>query len=333
MKFTLIWIPLMLMAIGSIAGSSVMSAQFIALTAHKAALILANPTAETTINQKPADISEATTLKNAIKQWISALTQEEGFEAWKDARWESTPVGPGTHSWLVVIRKNQVEVGYLIVGAIENSEHYKLIEYGPGPQPLFSLNTLYQSLMQQELIDSSTSLSAFSQDASWSKERFYLNAMESFWRITHHAAVYYLDAKTGEMLLNLADQFAQQIRPMPSTKSNSIDHSAFQDELTEISSAEISRSNVMTSFDPFDKPSWIINKPISVNTLSDLILAFSPVNNTTYMSRLYQRKVIFAFAAIGYQQWHDGQAFIILDDKGKRYVPLAALLKAGSFYQ
>jgi hypothetical protein len=330
MKLALILIPLMLIGLGSMDGFSMKSAQFIALAAYKATLITADTTTKTIISSKPADISEATTLKKAIKQWISTLTQEEGFEAWKDARWESTPLGPGTHSWLVVVRKDQLEVGYLIVGAIENSEHYKLIEYGPGPQPLFSLNTLYQSLMQQELIDTSLSLTAFSQDATWTKERYYLNAMESFWRITHHTAVYYLDAKTGELLLSLSDQLEQKIRPMPSanaTKINPIE------ELTDLSSAEISSSNAMTSFDPFDYPSWIINKPLPINKLSDLILAYSPVKNTTFMSRLYQHKVTYAFAAVGYQQWHDGHAFIILDDKGPRYIPLTELLKVGAFYQ
>jgi hypothetical protein len=332
MKLAFILIPLMLIGLGSMTGFSMESAQVIALASHKTSLITADTTTKTVISSKPADISEATTLKKAIVQWISALTQEEGFEAWKDARWESTPLGPGTHSWLVIVRKDQLEVGYLIVGAIENSEHYKLIEYGPGPQPLFSLNTLYQSLMQQELIDASLSLSAFSQDASWTKERYYLNAMESFWRITHHTAVYYLDAKTGELLLSLSDQLEQRIRPMPSTNAKSTKTSPIE-ELTDINSTEISRSSAMTSFDPFDYPSWIINKPLPVNTLSDLILAYSPVKNTTFMSRLYEHKVTYAFAAVGYQQWHDGQAFIILDDKGQRYIPLTALLKIGAFYQ
>jgi hypothetical protein len=142
MKLVLLWIPLFIF---SMMGS----------TDHTPIPLNQADAGQAVVKQVPQDISESTNLKSAIQAWITGLSNEPGFEAWKKATWESLPVGPGTHSWLVVLRKDNLEVGYLIVGAMEDGKHYKLLEYGLGPQPLFSFNTLYQSMMQQALIDHS----------------------------------------------------------------------------------------------------------------------------------------------------------------------------------
>ena len=149
------------------------------------------------------------------------MSNETGFDAWKKAKWESLPVGPGTHSWLVVIRKDNLEVGYLIVGAMEDGKHYKLLEYGLGPQPLFSFNTLYQSMMQQALIDHSLTLADFTVDTSWLKERFITSTLENFWRITRGSEVYYFDGKTGEPL-GISNPLDQSVQLLDTTSATEV---------------------------------------------------------------------------------------------------------------
>jgi hypothetical protein len=320
MKLTLLWIPLFIISMAGFANNPTVT--------------LNNPdNGQAVVKQLPQDVSEATNLKSAVKDWISALTKEAAFDAWKTAKWESLPVGPGTHSWLIILRKEQLEVGYMIVGAMEDGKHYKLLEYGLGPQPLFSLNTLYQSLMQQALIDPFVSLTAFMQDVKWTKKRFYVSTLENFWQITHGTEIYYLDAKSGELLLDPIDPFDQ-----PAQSSSSSDHngqSAFG-EVTNLksgpSSDQLKESIVTSSYDPFEKLSWITGKPLAIHSLTDLKLALQAHSEITFMSKLYHQKLIHPFAVIGYQLWSGGQTYIALDDEGARYIPLVSLVEIGAFY-
>jgi hypothetical protein len=280
------------------------------------------------IKKVPPDTSQATNLNGAVSEWISALTKESGFEAWRTAKWESLPVGPGTHSWLIVIRQNQIEVGYMIVGAMEDGKHYKLLEYGLGKQPLFSLNTLYQSMMQLALIDSSLTLEAFMQDSSWSKERYYLKTLENFWRINRGTEIYYLDAKSGELLLN-------SVNPLPGSAPQAepkVNKPTASDELTNQHTAQIKERIVFAAYDPFDKLSWINGKALGIHSLPDLKLALNEHPEMSYMAKLYPSKIIYPFGLLGYQLWSNGQAYIALDDDGARYIPLSSLVGAGSFY-
>jgi hypothetical protein len=276
------------------------------------------------------DVSAETTLKRAVQQWFTALSAEKGFEAWINAKWTSIPLGPGTHSWLIMIRKNELEVGYMIVGALEDGQHYRLIEYGQGNQPLYGLNTLYQSMIQQEIISSSTTFAQFITDASWRKERLDLGTLETFWKITHGGMDYYLDAKSGEPLLNyFAEELEANIKPSPIMKLKDL---AASDQLTDLDGAQISLTSLNDAFDPFEKPSWVKDKPLPIHALNDLVSELKQHEKITFMSRIYQQKVIFPAAVTGYQQWNDGQVYISLDNEGSRYIPLSSLLDIGAFY-
>jgi hypothetical protein len=207
---------------------------------------------------------------------------------------------------------------------MEDGQHFKLMEYGHGPQPLFSLNTLYQSMMQQALIDTSLAFAAFTADTNWIKERFYIHALESFWRITRGTEVYYLDAKTGEVLLN-------SIKPLE-TSAQLLSASASPEILTSQMPAQLKKSIVTSSYDPFDKPSWVNGKPLFVESMDDLKLAIQMHPKLTYMSKLYHKKLISPYALTGYHLWNEGLAYISLDNEGARYLPLTLLLKVGAFY-
>jgi hypothetical protein len=312
MKLVLIWIPLLIISL-------------VGFTDHTPVVPVHKVNIEQAlVLQTPQDISDATNLKAAVNAWIKALTKESGFEVWKTAQWESLPVGPGTHSWLIIIREKHLEVGYLIVGAMEDGEHYKLLEYGLGPQPLFSFNTLYRSMMQQALIDHTLTLTAFTEEKTWIKERFYLSSLESFWRITRGSEVYYLDAKSGELLLNAIDPLEKSAQLIGSA--------AVVDELTTQMPLQQKESLVRSTYDPFDKLSWVNGKPLAITSIADLKLAIENHPTLTYMSKLYQAKIIHPFAITGYQVWNAGQVYISLDDEGARYIPLSALLQAGHFF-
>jgi len=270
-------------------------------------------------------------LNKAIQQWVAALTQEKGFEAWKNAKWASLPVGPGTHNWLVIIRKDQIEVGYMIVGALEDGKHYKLIEYGLGTQPLYGFEPLYRSLVQQELIDSSITYASFVKNLPKNIERLYLGPLAAFWKMTIGVDIYYFDAKTGELLPDLSNALLPKISPTPAPASSSSDELIESNEFVH-STVHVKQTVVRASFDPWDNPSWITEKPLSVASQTDLKDTLIQSNPLTYVAKMYQNQAIFSFAVIGYQQWSTGQLYATLDQEGARYVPLSSLMRVGAFY-
>ena len=83
---------------------------------------------------------------------------------------------------------------------LPNAGGFRLTEYGTGKSPLFSLTTLYRSLIQQELIPSTTLYDDFVQNETIIEDRLYMDTLTSVWKIVLGDETYYLDAKSGEVL-------------------------------------------------------------------------------------------------------------------------------------
>jgi hypothetical protein len=179
-------------------------------------------------------------------------------------------------------------------------------------------------MMQQGLIDHSLTFAAFTLNKNWLTERFIISTLENFWRITHGSEVYYLDGKTGELLLNA-------VNPLENS-AQLLDAVASPDMLSSNTPLQHKESIIRTSYDPFEKLSWINGKPLKIESIDDLKLAIQTHPQLTFMSKLYHAKMIHPFAITGYQLWNDNQAYIALDDEGARYIPLSSLLKAGAFF-
>jgi|GEM_PF-5176525 len=107
-----------------------------------------------------------------VETWIQEISEKDNrFSAWQGSTWESYPFGPGSKQWIIILKKEQIEVGYLIVGADPESE-VALIEYGQMDSPVL-----------QEL----TSID------SW-EDHFFYNGL--LWSIDHHGELQ--DLITGE---------------------------------------------------------------------------------------------------------------------------------------
>ncbi|WP_202076656.1 hypothetical protein [Caldalkalibacillus salinus] len=67
-----------------------------------------------------------------VKEWIDQIAhQDEQFTSWKQANWDSYPMGPGSRQWVVLLVNKGQEVGYLIVGQADDDHHeFVLMEYG-----------------------------------------------------------------------------------------------------------------------------------------------------------------------------------------------------------
>ncbi|KRE48365.1 hypothetical protein [Paenibacillus sp. Soil724D2] len=261
------------------------------------------------------DLRSESTLTATINTWRTTLARESGFERWQTAVWNSYPLGPGTHGWVVILTDHGQDVGYMIVHATDNGS-FRLTEYGTGNNPLFSLTTLYRSLVQQELIPTTTSYSDFVQNKTILLDRLYMDQLTAVWKISLQDQTYYLDAKSGELLPLKEDPTPRITEDRP--------------EPTDLTSK--AQTALYPAFDPYDRLPWVQGKPLPVTKLSELQKTLNPQAKLTYVTELYDGQVTLPLAILGYQQWVSGDTYLTLDHVGPRYVLLENALRLGHIF-
>ncbi|TBL73354.1 hypothetical protein [Paenibacillus thalictri] len=256
------------------------------------------------------------TMDASVNEWKSTIAKEKGFEQWKNANWTSYPLGPGTHGWVVILKKGSDEVGYMIVQAVEDGT-YRLSEYGSGKYPLFSLSTLYRSMVQQELID--ISYAKFSQAKELQGERLYFNPLQAVWKVRLKDKTYIIDAKTGELLPVHAAALPQE-----TASTNGLTKSQ--------SSHTILERLELPGFDPYEKLPWVKGKPLEVDTFATLKSLLAEKQKLTYVAYLYGYEVNVPLAVTGYHTWTTG-AYMLVDQDGPRAVHYDSLPSSARFYR
>ncbi|MFC5452488.1 hypothetical protein [Paenibacillus aestuarii] len=277
--------------------------------------------AGTAVAAAPADnkplinASSDLSLTDTVNKWKSVLAQKQGFENWQQANWQSYPLGPGTHGWVVIFGETGHEVGYMIIHAAEDGS-LRLTEYGTGDSPLFSYTTLYRSLVQQALIPDTLSLTDFIQNDAIRKDRLYMDALTAVWKINLQDQTYYLDAKSGELLPLKSDP----VPVLPVQQIGAADLTGITDE------------RLLPAFDPYNRLPWVQGTPLQASNLAELKTALQTQEQLTYVVLLYGKQVTLPLAVIGYQQWGDNAPFLVLDHVGPRYVLLNEALMQGRLY-
>ncbi|KRF06033.1 hypothetical protein ASG89_20015 [Paenibacillus sp. Soil766] len=262
------------------------------------------------------DLSSTSTFSSTIDKWQSTLAKEDGFTGWLHAHWNSYPLGPGTHGWAVILTDQGQEVGYMIVHAVDGGG-FRLIEYGTGSSPLFSLATLYRSLIQRELIPSTILYDEFVQNETIIKDRLYMDTLTSVWKIALDDETYYLDAKSGELLPLTEDPTPRMAYAL-----------SFPSDLSYGTAQTLKRPPV----DPYERMPWIEGTPLQVTSLPELKIALEQQGDLTYVTELYDAQVTMPLTVLGYQQWIFGDNYLILEHNGPRYVQLDASLGLGEIY-
>ncbi|GAB6926368.1 hypothetical protein JCM10914A_03510 [Paenibacillus sp. JCM 10914] len=90
-------------------------------------------------------------LTQFAEETVSRLSAHAPFTAWADAKLTYTPLGPGTHGWLVTITAQDIPQGYLIISASEDGG-YILSEYGIGTTLPYSQASLGERLVAEGLM-------------------------------------------------------------------------------------------------------------------------------------------------------------------------------------
>lgn len=277
-------------------------------------------------------------LEAKIAGWIGELSRQPGFEIWSVATHRTEVLGPGTHSWLVTVIRNGDEAGYLVVTFAPDGT-LGLAEYGSGPYPLFSLNTLHRVLAQRGLI-----LNTDDEDPYDSEQlqRIYRGPMESYWIVKIDSETLYLDAKSGQRLPDLdrlkpaeqALQAAEQPVAVSAKKplAEPLGIAPFPDAdpaspsrlETEWHSAAISTDSADTGW---IKPSARLQATPSAAELLPLLQRM-PVG---LLLKVYGDQCLYPLAVDGFHEWNDGSVFVGLEQEGSRFLPWTTV-ERGRFY-
>lgn len=271
---------------------------------------------QTIQTQQPAaqsDIS-APSLQNAVDRFIGELSAHDGFEQWKQGTWTPYPLGPGTHGWIVIVTVEGEEAGYLVVHA-SGQDIYRLMEYGKGEYPLFSMQTLYHSLVRLEIIE-----------YLYHVERIYYNPLQALWKVTvpETERVWYIDAKTGEELpLEPSDlvpnsDTGERMKRLPFT---------FTEPLHKI----ISAGQTIPS-EAYERLPWIQGKAETSLRFEVLRQWIDQGRKPVFVAELYNGSVHVPLPVSGYHVWSSGESFIEVLQDDERYLPFNAINPLGGFY-
>ncbi|MNB89375.1 hypothetical protein D3C75_364060 [compost metagenome] len=258
---------------------------------------------------------------------ISKLSVSAPFTAWKNAKTEYYPLGPGTHSWLVNVLSGDQRIGYMIISATEDGG-YSLSEYGAGTTGLpYSLTELRQYAVQEALIPSSYSGNA---------ELIALYApMLPVWKLTLDKQTYYINAVTLELL------------PWNPVKADSAMKAAFP-----AAGAVTSKDNSWTPLsacfsggtdDPYKDISWLASSRLKAVDSGNVAALLGSGRALAFQSPGANDTTGAPFMITGYQSWHNSAGensknsrtviYAASGPKGLRYLPFALLQQTGTLHK
>lgn len=263
-----------------------------------------------------------------IDYWVKLLAKEQEFESWKESQWTSAPLGPGMHGFIILIYDGETEVGYLIVHSTPEGQ-LQLTEYGVGEYPMFSLNTLYRTLVLHELIPKANKYEKYIEENQYHIERIYLNPFQAVWKLSNQENIYYFDAITGEafplrekLILQLQKKLDQEKKEQ-STK----------DLLVSNQAAKLDDRKIIPVFDPYDQLNWISREPLHIVKPQDLLQSISSeLPQITYTALIFDDLILVPLAIVGYHHWNENIMYINIDQQGLRFVPVHDVLKQGQFF-
>jgi hypothetical protein len=266
----------------------------------------------------PSPASQANELHGVIRGWMDELAKLPEFKAWDQAEFTVSPLGPGTHSWIAIVKNNDLTVGYLIIQAKENGG-FALGEYGTGDY-LFDQTTLRQSLVQLELISS----------ISESNKPLYIHPLLAVWDVNGSADETYLDGMSGEWLPLQQATWEKTVK----AEEGLAGRYALEGD------SVIKRAVRSRSFDPYSEMPWLIKKPLqaTADNTSIVLKALSSKEPLRYTAERYNKQMLYVWSVTGYHSWgNDGTVYAALetDELGSstRYIPLKLLAELGSFYR
>lgn len=267
---------------------------------------------------------------------IHKLAQSESFTTWEGADTFIEPLGPGTHSWLVTVQPAQTKeeaegtpLGYLIISVTTDGQ-YKLVEYGAGPDSLYSKATLSVGLKDSGIAPGMnyTGITTIP---------LYGGPALAEWMIKEPgtgSAVQFLNASNGELLPETVKTWELQ------TVSYKAPQTAAGNNQPKLAPSRIVRT--AESFKPYDNLLWMTAKELP-NKRETLIKQLTLSKQLVFVASGPKRTYSLPLPVYGYQTWTEddslnadkkltGSIYLLTGSAASpRLIALDALMDAGKF--
>ncbi|WP_438349821.1 hypothetical protein ACP8HI_03885 [Paenibacillus sp. FA6] len=273
-----------------------------------------------------SSIPAPSVLKTLTETVVEQLSEQASFASWKNSELGYFPLGPGTHSWLVTVSMNQQELGYLIFTAEDSdTQAYILSEYGRSPSVPYDLTSLHQTLMQSDIISSSSKY-AYPTNI----EPLYAPLLP-LWKISFgNYETLYLNALTMDVL-----PWDESHLKKLNLQTSMLDTAHFtEQDYSFTSAAAVARQGER---DPLANLMWITTPRLSLLSDDDIVNYINNDNNLIFTAPYHNDDVGGPFAVSGFQKWTSSKAtpqqtiYVGTGLSGQRYLPLSLLRSKGEF--
>lgn len=281
----------------------------------------------------PADVQQF-----ALQQVKALGSLQQMDQGWNQAQLDFTPLGPGTHSWLVNAHIDGTSVGYMIITA-NRTGNLQLSEYGQGEHHPYDLSLLLQSLQRHNL-----NLEELSHAEDIQLR--YGSPLLAYWKVEQSGVgTIYIDATNGDTLPNGAvkamerESRVEHTRPPSPTLSMSVQLQSRTDDLSKVSSFSVEPFYVQPDFDPADNLLWITSEAVPVTSLQPLVQQWRDHQAIVFSAD--DRNVLYGgpLPVTGYQVWRmdngsEQKEYVAIGGHSsvRRFVPIDTLMKDGHFY-
>lgn len=287
----------------------------------------------------PSDTFAPAAVQQFALQQVKALgSLQQMDQGWNQAQLDFTPLGPGTHSWLVNAHIDGTSVGYMIITA-NRTGNLQLSEYGQGEHHPYDLSLLLQSLQRHNL-----NLEELSHAEDIQLR--YASPLLAYWKVEQSGVgTIYIDATNGDTLPNGAvkamerESRVEHTRPPSPTLSMSVQLQSRTDDLSKVSSFSVEPIYVQPDFDPADNLLWITSEAVPVTSLQPLVQQWRDQQAIVFSAD--DRNVLYGgpLPVTGYQVWRmdngsEQKEYVAIGGHSsvRRFVPIDTLMKDGHFY-
>lgn len=269
---------------------------------------------------------------NFAEDTVDQLSVHAPFTTWDEAELAFTPLGPGTHGWLVTIEENGLPQGYMIISASEDGG-YVLSEYGIGPTLPFSQAPLNERLAAEGLLKGGTTLPAGSIVRK-------LYDVSPVWQVE-------LPGKKPVYFSALNSEPLPDQPPLARTSATPVSISPLAQEAVVSSTGAGTWKSAAPSTsaggeqDPYDNLLWLASSPLEAKNSTELLYLLEERSSLIFRSAAHNAAFGSPFQLNGWQSWSIGNnekscaVYVSVPMRNSdtlRYLPASWLLEQGVFY-
>ncbi|WP_128893813.1 hypothetical protein [Longirhabdus pacifica] len=244
-------------------------------------------------------------LDEQLHTWIKQIIQDKQFLAWEHSKWEVKSLGANTHMWIVHIRHQDKDIGYMILAANEQNQ-YTLMEYGNGEHAMFSQHSLEGTLSNIQ----------YDTPAANTFKPWYLDPFHALWVADiKDASPMIFDGKTPDRYQHIEKNWEQfKVTTSHVEEPWNVIH--------EVTQLEQIKDGIYQ--DPYENIQWMLEEPQQLQDLEQIQSMIQEKKVLLCKIKILTGNVNAPLSITGYHQW-DNETYLEVEQFGSRFIPFSLL--------